>query len=76
MKITLYTRAGCAHCRALRQWLKARGATFVEFDIQRSRRAARDFQRLGARGVPTLVVDGQVVHGFDERRLRKLLART
>ncbi len=72
MRVTLYGSRGCSHCRAMRQWLKARGVAFAEFDVQRSRRAAKELQRLGARSVPVLVAGDQVVHGFDEKRLQRL----
>ncbi len=73
MRITLYTSANCSHCRQLKQWLKARGQAFAEFDVQKSRRAAKAFAQLGGRGVPLVVVGDEVIHGFDQTRLRRLL---
>jgi len=73
VRITLYTRENCSHCRQLKHWLKARGQTFAEFDVQRSRRAAKAFAQLGGHGVPLVVVGDEVVHGFDPKHLRQLL---
>ncbi len=72
-RITLYGTRGCIHCRRLREWLRARGLTFRELDVERDRRAAREFQRLGARGVPVLLVGDRRIDGFDLRRLKQLL---
>ncbi len=76
MRILLYTRANCSHCRQLKQWLKARGQTFAEFDVQKSRRAAKALAQLGGRGVPLVVVGDEVVHGFDQKRLSRLLSES
>ena len=71
-RITLYSTSRCPNCRRLKQWLIQRGLRFQEFDIERNRRALREFQRLGARGVPVLLVDKQRVDGFDPKRLHRV----
>ncbi|WP_457672995.1 glutaredoxin family protein [Thiolapillus sp.] len=68
-RITLYSTAGCAHCRQLKAWLKRHHLAFREFDIQRNARAFREFQRLGGRGVPLLLVGEQRIQGFDAKKL-------
>ncbi len=74
-RITLYSSHGCSHCRQLKAWLKQHGLPFREFDIQRNARAFKDFQRLGGRGVPLLLVGEQRIQGFNAKtlpaRLRK-----
>lgn len=72
-RLTLYSTARCAHCRQLKQWLQQRGLRFQEFDIQRNARAQKDFARLGARGVPVLLIGDQRVDGFNPKQLEKLL---
>lgn len=71
-RVTLYTTSRCPNCRRLKQWLVAHKLRFQEFDIERSQRASREFQRLGSRGVPLLLVDRQRVDGFDPKRLQKV----
>jgi S1-C subfamily serine protease len=47
---------------------------YVEKDVSRDQRAAQEMvQRTGQRGVPVITVDGDVVIGFDQRRLEQLL---
>ena len=72
-RITLYSTRRCPHCRQLKQWLQQRGLRFQEFDIERNARAFKEFQRLGGRGVPLLLLNGQRVDGFDPKRLQRLL---
>jgi len=74
-RVTLYTTARCPNCRRLKQWLVKHKLRFQEFDIERNQRAFREFQRLGTRGVPVLLVDRQQVNGFDPKRLQQIFKR-
>jgi S1-C subfamily serine protease len=48
---------------------------FTEHDVSRDEKAAEEMVRVsGQMGVPVTVIDGQVVVGFDRRRLQTLLA--
>ena len=71
-RVTLYSTSRCPNCRRLKQWLAQHKLRFQEFDIERNQRAFREFQRLGSRGVPLLLVDRQRVDGFDPKRLEQV----
>ncbi|HID46724.1 MAG TPA: glutaredoxin family protein [Chromatiaceae bacterium] len=68
-RITLYSTAGCAHCRQLKQWLQQRQIRFVEMDVQRNARAFKDFRRHGGQAVPLLVVGDRKIRGFNAKQL-------
>ena len=72
-RIRLYSTPDCGHCRQLKGHLQRLNIPFQEFDISRNRRAQSEFQRLGARGVPVLLVGEQRLDGYDPRRLERLL---
>ena len=74
-RITLFTAPHCPHCRQVKQYLRQKGLRFQELDIQKSPRAQKAFARLGARGVPVLLVGDTRIDGFDRRRLDRLLAK-
>ena len=71
-RVTLYTTSRCPNCKRLKQWLVKHKLRFQEFDIERNQRAFREFQRLGSRSVPILLVDRQQVNGFDPKRLQQI----
>ena len=71
-KVVLYSSAKCAKCREAKQYLVAKGIAFVEFDVQKSRRGAKEFARLNGRGVPILIVGSARMDGFDKRRFEQL----
>ena len=72
-RITLYSAPGCGHCRQLKAHLQRLKLPFQELDVTRNQRAQRDWQRLGARGVPVLLVGDLRLDGYDPRRLERLL---
>ena len=74
-RITLYSSPRCAHCRQARQYLERSGLRFQEFDVQGNPRAQKAFAKLGARGVPVILVGDTRIDGFDKRRLDQALRR-
>ena len=75
-RITLYSTRNCPHCRQAKQYLQHKGVRFQEFDVQQSARAQKAFARLGARGVPVIMIGDTRIDGFDRRRLDALLKGT
>jgi glutaredoxin len=65
--VLVYTSQGCAHCDRAKAFLKARGIAFSELDVGRSQKARKALARLGARGVPTIIVGDSRLDGFSER---------
>ncbi|MBI3953215.1 MAG: hypothetical protein HY330_01735 [Chloroflexi bacterium] len=62
-------------CRAVEQYLVSRGIKYAYKDITLDAQAWQEFLELGGRLVtPVTVVDGQVVVGFNRKRLAELLA--
>ena len=73
-EIRLYATDWCGYCKRARAFFAANGIRYTEYDIEKSTEARREHQQLGGRGVPLIVVDGEVVHGFNEGALRQLLS--
>lgn len=71
--IVLFSSGRCAHCERTRALLRAQRVPFQELDISRSRGAAARFQRLGARGVPVLLVGKQRIDGFQPEAIKRAL---
>ncbi len=76
MNVRIYSSPTCGYCQQAKRFLSERGANFTEYDVSVDRAAAEEVVRLtGQMGVPVIVVDGEVVVGFDRARLEQLLAK-
>ena len=75
MAVTVYTTPTCPFCQQVKMYLAQRGVPFREVDVSQDPAAAMEMVRIsGQRGVPVTVIDGQVIVGFDRRRLEQALA--
>ncbi len=73
-RVILFTTPTCPHCRAAKQYLRARGIRFKDVDVSRDRAALRDMvRRSGQTGVPVIDIGGKIVVGFNRRRIDELL---
>lgn len=73
-QVEIFTQPGCAPCSEAKRFLSARGVPFVEYDVTQDTKALdRLLDELGSRQTPTIVVDGEVLIGFDPERLTELI---
>jgi glutaredoxin-like YruB-family protein len=76
MDVKIYTTPTCGYCHQAKKFLAKLGVNYTEYDVSRDRSAAEKMVSLsGQMGVPVIVVDGQVIIGFDRARLEQLFAR-
>ena len=73
-KVTLYSTRQCPNCRQAKAFLQKHKVRFMEFDVERNQRAFKEFHRLGARGVPVIMVGKTRVDGFNAKKLQQVLA--
>jgi glutaredoxin len=73
-EVKMYATSWCPYCAKARAYFARRGITYVEVDIEKSREGRAEYDKLGARGVPVILVGSQRMNGFSEARLSNLLA--
>ena len=72
--VTVYSTPTCSWCNTLKAYLRNHSVKFTEIDVSRDEQAAKDMvARSGQQGVPQSLIDGQVVVGFDQKRIDSLL---
>jgi glutaredoxin 3 len=75
MDVKIYTTPTCGYCHQAKSFLTQLGVQYTEYDVSRDEKAAEEMvQTTGQMGVPVIIIDGQVVVGFDRARLQALLA--
>lgn len=73
-EVVLYATSWCGYCAKARKFLNDNEIAFVEYDIEKSEEGRQQHQSLiDGNLVPVLVVNGEVVKGFNKRRLKELL---
>jgi glutaredoxin-like YruB-family protein len=74
MNVTVYSTPVCPWCSRVKEFLKDNNVEFKEIDVSADQKAAQDMiEKSGQMGVPVVDVDGEIVIGFNESRLRELL---
>lgn len=71
--VVVYTMEGCPPCAMVKQLLTRMGVAFQVKDVGRDPAARQEFMRMGYRGTPVTLIDGQAIVGFDQARLMAAL---
>ncbi|HCU85294.1 MAG TPA: glutaredoxin family protein [Methylophilus sp.] len=72
-KVLLYATDWCPYCEKTRALLQQRQISYQEVNIERSAEAQAQYQRLAGKGVPVLLIAGEVVRGYNEQRISTAL---
>ena len=74
MEVKIYTTPSCGYCHQAKRYLSQCGVAYQEYDVAQDPAAAEEMVRLtGQIGVPVILVNGEVVIGFNRSRLEQLL---
>lgn len=72
-RVILYSQPGCPPCYAAKQFLTTRKIPFEYKDVTTDHGALRELAKLKSRTTPTIVVDEEVMIGFDPEKLERML---
>lgn len=73
-QITVYTSSTCPYCVMMTNFLKDKGLSFKEVNIQQDPIAAnRLVETTGQMGVPQTEVNGQWVLGYDPEKVMQII---
>lgn len=73
-RVVMFSTDWCRYCEQARQLLQASGVDYHEYDIEKSAEGFKQYQALGGRGVPLLIINGKLLRGFDKRQILRALA--
>ena len=74
MNIILYKTSVCPWCHKTEELLKKHKIRYKAINVGENPKAANEMiEKSGQLGVPVIDIDGKIVVGFDEPKLRKLL---
>ena len=75
-KVIIYTTNWCGYCKKAKKYFKEKGISYTEMDIERSKKAKIQFEKLGGKGVPVILVGNKSMSGFSEAGFERLYSLT
>ena len=73
--VKIYSTPNCPYCLRAKAYFDSQGISYENIDVSISREGLEEMVKIsGQMGVPVIVIDGQMVIGFDKTKLDELLA--
>ena len=73
-KVKVYSTPACPWCHKTKEFLQENKVEFEDINVALDKKAAQEmFQKSGQMGVPVTDVNGEVIVGFDKKKLKKAL---
>jgi glutaredoxin 3 len=73
-KVIIYSTPTCIYCRMAKEWLSDNKVPFKDYDVYTDTEKRQEMvDKTGQLGVPVIMVDEEVIVGFDKKRLAELL---
>ena len=71
-KVIMYSTDWCGYCKLARKYFKKNNITYTEYDIEKDAAAKKTYEKMGARGVPVIIVGKQRMNGFSEKGFERI----
>jgi len=71
--IKIYSTSTCSNCITAKEYLKEKGYEYEEKNVSTDQEAKKELISMGYMGVPVIIVDDEVVVGFDKAKLDEIL---
>ena len=74
-KVVIYSTPTSPYCKRAKDYLSRKGIPFVDRNVAVDRDAAKEMiQKSGQMGVPVITIDNEIIVGFNQALLDKLLS--
>jgi len=72
--VSIYSSPTCHFCHLAKEFFAKNNITYTDHDVATDPNAIKEaIEKSGQMGVPVIEIDGEIVRGFDEPKLRELL---
>ncbi|VAW59955.1 hypothetical protein MNBD_GAMMA08-1120 [hydrothermal vent metagenome] len=72
-EIIMYGTQSCHYCVLVKDFFKKHNLNYIEYDIDTSAKNMEMFRILGGRGTPLVIINNEIIHGFNEQLMRDAL---
>jgi len=74
-KVVIYSTPTCPYCKRAKEYFSRKGISYTDIDVAQDREKAKEMtQKSGQMSVPVIIIDDEIVVGFDQALLDKLLS--
>lgn len=72
--VSIYSTPTCVYCNMAKTFFKTNNITYTENDVSADLAKRKEMiDKTGQMGVPVIEINGEVIIGFDEEKIRSLL---
>jgi len=71
-KVVMYSTDWCGYCKKARKYFKRNNISFTDYDIEKDKQAKKEYDKMGARGVPVILVGKKRMNGFSEKGFERI----
>lgn len=72
--VKVYSTPTCPYCVTLKNFLKEHDIQFEDIDVSQNEISQKEMiEKSGQMGVPVVDIDGEIIVGFDQEKIKKLL---
>ena len=73
-QVTIYTTPTCVYCQAAKRFFAEKGVAYTEHNVAADAEKRKEMiERSGQMGVPVILVDNEMVVGFNQPKIKQLL---
>lgn len=74
MEIKIYSTPPCPYCKMVKSYLSSKNISYQDSDVSSNLKAREEMVKVsGQMGVPVVVINGEVIIGFDKAKIDVLL---
>jgi len=75
-KVVIYSTPTCPYCKRAKEYLSRKGISYTDIDVAQDKEKAKEMvQKSGQMSVPVIIIDDEIVVGFNQALLDKLLSQ-
>lgn len=71
-KVVMYSTEWCGNCKKARRYFIKNGIPFVEYDIEKNKKAMKRYLSFNTKGVPLILIGKKQLLGFSRKRFESI----
>ena len=72
--VKIFSTPSCVYCITLEEYLKKNNISFEDIDVSKDEKALNEMvEKSSQMTVPVVDIDGEIIIGFDKKRINELL---